>query len=309
MRPPRPVPLALQGRPFARDEALKLGLTSRQLEHRRFTRIHPSVYVETGTVLDEQASLRAAALALGPRAQVSHESRLFLEGFSFGRNQTWHFTIQGDDHIHHLDNVMVHRTVRMPPCDRKGVSLEHAFQGILTTRRVIDAVKAGDWLLHHELTSIPRIARAAEREPWRPGAVHVLHVLDLLDSRSASPMESEIRVMMQACGLPVPEINAAIEDADGELLGIGDLVLRAFRLVLEYEGRQHALDTKQFARDIDRYDGFRTNDWDYLQITHEMSARPKQLMTIIHQRLVLRGYGGPSPAFGTQWDALFRKCP
>lgn len=308
MRRPRPIPAELRGRAFTRAEALAAGMTARQLDHPRFVRVHPNVYREVHTQLDALASMAAAQKALGPRAQVSHETRLFLEGYVVDPSPTWHFTIEGDGHIHHLDGVTVHRTVKMPPCDHRGVRVEHAWMSMVGARRVIDAVKAGDWLLRRGLVNLAELDVMARREPWRLGAVHVPHVIGLLDCRADSPPESELRLFMPACGLPVPEPNAPVTTGDGEFLGRGDLVLRLWRLVLEYEGRQHAFDVEQFNRDIGRYDGFRAHDWDYLQNTAEMQSQPKRLMRAIHHRLVLRGYDGPPPHFGAAWDALFRRC-
>jgi hypothetical protein len=114
-----------------------------------------------------------------------------------------------------------------------------------------------------------------------------------------------MRAVVVFSGLPVPEVNAEVRDAAGVLVGIGDLVYRRWRLLVEYEGRQHALDVRQFARDIDRYGDFRTLGWAYHQVTSERLARPRVMVLRIHDELVRRGYDGPPPQFGRRWSSLF----
>ncbi len=94
-------------------------------------------------------------------------------------------------------------------------------------------------------------------------------------------------------------------DDHGLFLGCGDLVYRRWKLLIEYEGRQHAMDPVQFASDIDRYSRWRADGWDYLQVTQARLASPRALVRRVHGMLVERGYDGPVPEFGAGWDALF----
>jgi hypothetical protein len=142
--------------------------------------------------------------------------------------------------------------------------------------------------------------------PWRAGVGQALVVAPHLDGRARSTKESETRAIIVFSGLPRPEVNVEVRDAAGALVGIGDLVYRLWRLVVEYEGRQHALDVQQFARDIDRYGGFRRIGWDYHQVTNERLARPRAMVMSLHGQLVQRGYDGPAPVFGHRWGSLFQ---
>ena len=109
---------------------------------------------------------------------------------------------------------------------------------------------------------------------------------------------------MLFAGLPIPEVNVPIRHG-GEQIAIVDLLLAYWRLVLEYEGRQHALDTTQFQADIFRYSRLRTAGYEYVQITQSMLNQPRALALHIHQALLNRGYGGPPPQFGRRWHSLF----
>lgn len=61
-----------------------------------------------------------------------------------------------------------------------------------------------------------------------------------------------MRLLMVLSGLPGPALNYALVDADGVLLRRLDLADARFRLAVEYHGRHHAADPKQWQGDIRR---------------------------------------------------------
>lgn len=134
-------------------------------------------------------------------------------------------------------------------------------------------------------------------------------ILPWLHDRSWSPKESELRAYVHAAGLPKPEVNADVLAFDGTRLGIGDLWFPRWRVVAEYEGRQHAEDPVQFRKDIERYAGFRDNDIAYVQVTAAMTANPAGAVQRIYSALARNGYTGPPPKLAERWGSLFRAVP
>ena len=65
-------------------------------------------------------------------------------------------------------------------------------------------------------------------------------------------METRLGCSWCSPGLPEPEVNFIVRGRDGEWLRRFDLCYRAFRLVVEYDGRQHAEDVEHWVTDIDR---------------------------------------------------------
>ena len=236
-------------------------------------------------------------------ARLSHLSRLHTLGLVFGPLRPFHFVVAGDLHLD-VDDIFLHRTEVLPPCDEKGVTPAAAFIGFCATARLIDAIVVGDWLLHREYMSAIEIAELARRDNWRPGAGQARRVLPQLDGRARSIKESETRVLLEFADLPAPEVNFDIVE-NGAFLACGDLVYIAWKLVVEYEGRQHAEDIGQFNKDIGRYKQLRRRHWDYEQITQESLRRPREMVRSVHGRLVERGYDGPEPEFGARWQSLF----
>lgn len=302
MPAPSAVPARFLTEPFHRDEFIAAGLSPKLLLGRRFTRVFPSVW--TATELTHTQQIEAARLSLTAKAALSHVTRIQALGFDRGAQEPLHFTVVGDHHID-IPGIFLHRTVVMPARDDVGVTPAAAFVQCCAQMRLLDLVVIGDWLLAEGHATVEQMQHVALKHPWRPGAQQCHAVLPWLDSRARSPKESELRVLISGCGLPGPEVNVPIVDEFGREVAVVDQLFRRWRLVLEYEGRHHARDARQFARDIGRYADLRRLGVDYLQITAAMLASPRATMVQIHRRLVERGYDGPPPVFGPAWFALF----
>ena len=302
--PPVPrVPDALRHGPFDHRDAERHGVSERMLRGRQWKRLHPRVWVHRDHEMTRLDTIAAAALTLPRRAHVSHESRLQLLGLDVGDTVPVRFTIAGDHHVA-TEGIFLHRTVALPPLDAHGVTPAAAFIQYCSSARLIDAIVAGDWLLHREHTTRSEVLEVARHQEWRPGASQAVEVLRWLDARSRSPKESELRAVLVASGLPAPEVNTAIHRGR-EQIAVVDLLYEFWRLVVEYEGRQHALETRQFQIDITRYARLREASFEYVQVTQAMLAQPRALVLHVHQALVRRGYGGPPPDLGTAWSALW----
>lgn len=299
----RPIPPELMAGPFTHATAHEFGVTEKMLRGRRFVRLFPRVWRVAGVDLDVHGWIQAARLALPERAHVSHLSRVHDLGLFIGDPRPIHFTVSGDLHLR-LPGVFLHRTEVLPPCDERGVTPAAAFVQACATGRLLDLIVIGDWLIHREHATTDEIAWIARTQSWRPGAAQSLRVLPHLDGLSRSPKESRVRAYLVFSGLPVSDVNAPVYDGAREI-GIVDLLYRVWMLAIEYEGRQHAEDPWQFARDIERYADFRAIGLAYLQVTAAMEKHPRSLVTRIHRLLAERGYSGPAPIFAGRWDSLF----
>ena len=65
-------------------------------------------------------------------------------------------------------------------------------------------------------------------------------------------METRLRLLIVLAGLPEPEVDHRVHDDDGTLLRRYDLSYLPFRLIIEYDGRQHAESDEQWLSDIGR---------------------------------------------------------
>lgn len=300
-----PIPERLLHGPFHRRTALAAGLSPRVLEGTRFERVLPRVYCHRAHAMTPDDWVEAAVLALPDRARLTGITRIQQLGLDFGPRLPVRLVVEGDLHLA-FDQIFLHRTKRLPPTDDEGVTPAAAFIAYCRRARVIDAIKVGDWLLHHGHMTSTELRDLALAEQWRDGASEALWVLDHLDGDSRSLPESETRAVLTFAGLPVPEVNRRLS-LDEDLVLIGDLVYEQWRLVIEYEGSHHQLQRAQYVSDLDRYAAMRRHDLAYVQVTQEKLRHARTLVGEVFRELIARGYDGPQPAFRGQWDLLFAR--
>ncbi|HYU63666.1 MAG TPA: DUF559 domain-containing protein [Verrucomicrobiae bacterium] len=63
--------------------------------------------------------------------------------------------------------------------------------------------------------------------------------LGMLAEAAESPMETRLRWLLLEAGLPRPEVQVELRDADARFVGRADLYYRQARLVIEYDGADH----------------------------------------------------------------------
>jgi hypothetical protein len=298
------MPENLMSRPFSRRQAMVAGVTGRMLRGQRFVRILPRVYRYRDHEMTDDDWVVAARLALPERAKLTGITRIQQLGLDYGPHLPVRFVVEGDLHLA-FDQIFLHRTKRLPPTDDIGVTPASAFLAYCRRARVIDAIKVGDWLLHHDHMTLGEVHNLALAEQWRDGADESLWVLDHLEGDSRSLPESETRAVLEFAGLPAPSGNRRLP-IDGAIV-IGDLVCLSWRTVVEYEGSHHQQDRGQYVSDIDRYSVMRRHDFGYVQVTTEKLARARPLTREVYRELVSRGYDGPPPRFGPRWHSLFTR--
>lgn len=295
-------PDLLQG-PFTRATATAAGVTSRMLEGDRFVRVFPRVWRHQAHVMTEADWVAAATMALPRSAQLTGISRIQRLGLDFGPVRPIRFVVEGDLHLA-LDGVFLHRTVQLPPTDGVGVTPAAAYLAYVAKAQVIDAIKVGDWLLHRGHVTLHELENIALSALWRDGAHEALWLIDHLDGGSRSVKESETRAVLDFAGLPAPEVNLPI-GVEEDIVVMGDLVYRSWRVVVEYEGAHHQEDRQQYVADLGRYALMRAGNVRYVQVTHEKLNHARTLVGEVYRTLVEQGYDGPPPTFGERWRLLF----
>lgn len=247
--------------------------------------------------------MAAARLALPASARTTGATRLQELGLDVGPRSPLHFVVETDLHLT-LDDVFLHRTVKMPACDEDGTHAETAFMAYCAESRTIDAIKAGCLLLRRERLDADVLERVLAEETWRRGVAETTYVLPFLNGRCRSLPEAELLAYVVCAGLPIPEVNQPIELAPG-LWVTPDQWYVPYEVAIEYEGSQHQEDRDQYNADIDRYAGYRRHRIDYELITKERMRSPKATVRVVHAALVSRGYDGTPPDFGGLWPTLF----
>jgi hypothetical protein len=287
-----------------RRVALESGVSRDVLEGVQFRRLHEAVYVHRDHGMTWADHVEAARLALPAGARTTGATRLRQLGLDVGSPFPLHFVIEGDHHLV-LDGVFLHRTVKMPPCDDVGTTVEAAFVAFCAEARLIDAIGLGSYLLYKKWLDLGLLDQILCEEKWRRGVPETTYVLPHLEGRCRSIPEAELFAYVVLATLPVPEVNRAIELRTGVVL-TPDLWFEAYGLAVEYEGSHHQDDRAQYNADIERYSIYRRHDVPYEQVTKERMRSPKATVRLVHAALVAEGYDGPPPDFGEQWESLFQ---
>ncbi|TCI97794.1 hypothetical protein [Aeromicrobium sp. IC_218] len=302
---PRSQP-ALRG-VFTAEVALRAGVTRRMLDGRRFARVARGVWRLSSTPVTPELTVAAVLLATSADAALSHTTAL-----------SWLLDERPSTPVHlsvheraqtRLDDVVLHRrrhptaplAVRGVPC----LGPERTFVDCATVLGLRRLVRAGDALVRAGLTSPARLVDYADAHHL-DGVVRAREAARLVRPRVDSVRETDVRLLLVTAGLPEPETNVDVEDEHGRWVARGDLVLAAWRVVVEHDGWVHERDAAQRQKDHLRRERIQAAGWTLVVVTVEDFERPATIVWRVHTALVARGYRGPWPSFGSLWSRVRR---
>ncbi|MFE1644088.1 hypothetical protein ACFM35_00725 [Microbacterium sp. P01] len=127
------------------------------------------------------------------------------------------------------------------------------------------------------LASVEELHRAAHRLR-RVGVSRLDAAMKEVRTGSESPRETETRLVLVRGGLPEPMLNWELRDADGSLVARLDMAFPHYRVCVEYDGRHHAEDPRQFARDADRWDALLSAGWVNVRVLAHHYNDPRRLI-------------------------------
>ncbi|MBC9225590.1 DUF559 domain-containing protein [Aeromicrobium sp. 636] len=269
---------------FSRRQALAAGLTDRVLRGPRCAPVAPAWYRYATTDLTPELAARSGLGWLGAEAGLSHTSNLAWRGLEMRAVVPVHLaTRRRVDRA--ADGFVVHRfqgplfleEVRGLPL--VGAARTFVDCGTLLSWR--ELVVVGDWMISTGL--IARLDLLAfVHDVHFDGVQRARRAMEWVRDGSASPQESRVRLELVRAGLPEPELNALITDRHGGFLAYGDLVYRAERLVVEYDGWQHERDARQRQHDLRRREVLEGEGWRVIVVTAADLENP----TMVVNRLV-----------------------
>jgi len=260
------VPEALAGRPFTIAMAAAAGVSAAQLRSRAYRLVFRGVYVDA--TVDDSRELRFAAARL-----VIPEC-----GVACGWTAAW---LHGVD-VRPLDDVTVHvgfpKGKRTRPRVGIGVCQETLdpldiveLDGVRVTTPVrtafdclrwlyyVDGVVVADAMCHAELVQLDELrAYFAAKRRLRNLRIGE-RLLDLVDPKTESPMETRLRLVLITGGLPAPHSQWKVYDADGAHVGRLDLAYVDAMIGVEYDGADH---WNQRREDDRRRAALRALGWD-----------------------------------------------
>lgn len=278
--------------PFLRSEGRKSGLSRRHLDSSAYTSSFRGVLVPSSHPLGIEERCRSARLVVPSRSIFSHHTAAELYGVPAPRDTLIHVSLVSEiePRIH---GVAAHRVLELPA--------PHWIAGLPVTspgRTFVDLagrfdlpslVAAGDALarLSGNTDDLRTAIRAGSK---RRGIRLAREAFRCVDPRAASAPESHLRLLLTRAGFPPDLVNEPIADETGQWIAEPDIGYWV-RLALEYEGRHHQFDPRQWESDIERDARYQASDWHLIKVTSAMLyQRPQQLVAQVASALQRRGW-------------------
>jgi hypothetical protein len=288
-------------------------MVKREIAAARLHRVFRGVYAVGHPHRSERSRLRAAVLACGKGAVVSHRSAAALLGL-INDGPVVIDVIAPSSRGRKIDGIYLHR-VRPPRLEETGT-----FDGIPCTspaRTLVDlAGVVGEWTLRSAFERAARrewldiAAIEASVDPRRRGMNVLLKLIDewrgaapLLGKRGKlkSPLEAKVLPLIAQCNLPPPLFNAPVQIAKGRIEV--DFLWPEHRFAMEADSRAFHGTAVAFERDRWRDRELMRAGYSVLRVTHREAEQEAEAVTetVAARLTAARGAtrapaGSPSPA-------------
>jgi very-short-patch-repair endonuclease len=289
--PTPPVPPRIH-RPTTRAGAGADGVSAWQLRHLEIVRTSRDTYLPRAQAEDVRARITAVLLGAPPSAVISHVTAASLWGLQIPlirEDRRVHLTVPPGTRIRSRADRQVHCA---------------ALQGRHVTQRggVVVTSPGRTWL--DLAAGLPAaallavtdqmLARRHPREAFqrlldgsrgKRGIRTARQVLAVADPLAGSPMESVLRWMILAAGLPAPVLQHTIRDPHQKFIGRVDLAWPQRRVLVEFDGDIHR-ERNVFVSDLRRQNGLVLAGWVVLRFTSaDVRGRPAWVLATIRQAL------------------------
>jgi hypothetical protein len=306
---PDPYPLDPR-RPFSRAEARAAGITLSELLSWRYHKVLYDCYVASSIPITTRLRAEAALHASAPHTYISHFTAAELWGGGVPDTPDVH--VSGPDQTHRCRRrgVKAHTSDGKPaPIYHRGLAISSPAQTFLDLAAagltLVELVVLGDSLVKAGRITTTELIQVAADSVGR-GVKLARRAAGYVRKGVDSAMESRLRMLIVLAGLPEPEVNVIFRKADGSWLIRLDLYYVAYRLLVEYDGRQHAESTRQWRRDITRRETLDRMDIRLLIVTKEdLYDSPEQVLVRVRHALVERGAVGIRRRFRPEWRLHF----
>ena len=201
------------------DEISAVGLSKRQRLYRaqngRLHELYPSVYAVGHTLLTPRGRWRAAVLACGSEAVLSHQSAAMFWGIHTTARRNIDVTTPKRSRVGH-EGIDLHRVRSLNPTD---VTVHDHIRVTTVARTLVDlADVVNDDALRNaireseinELFDLHAIRDACERANGRRRATRLLDLLDDPAPPTRSVLEDRFLDLCKKAGIPMPLVNVHI---------------------------------------------------------------------------------------------------
>ncbi|QDQ98733.1 endonuclease domain-containing protein [Tomitella fengzijianii] len=272
--------------PFRGTEALASGAVSRRRLAEQHRRILPGVYLHTAAALTPLQRARAVWLWSRGRAVLAEVSAAAVLGAHYLGDHTHACCIRaapchlapryGWLHVHQdrLDPEDVQRVRGMAVTSPARTAFDVARRMPYPANvEVIDQI--------YQATGLTRrgLAEYVAEHPGFRGVAQAAAAVEASDEGAESVWETRARMAVVAAGLPRPEAQVDIRDADGAFLARVDMCWPQYRVIFEYDGDGAHSTVRQRDRDITRWNDLTDAGYTVIRVRapHLRGAMPRVL--------------------------------
>lgn len=299
----KPLPEELTKHSFTRAEAGRAGVGPGLLRGPSVQSMGRGVYLDASrepTLADRLVAL----LRVLPRGRTAVDGVTALRcwGIEVGTEAPYRF-VTTVSYVSTRPDVRVRRARELPA--RRGPFLR-PLPALVAARcdlTLVELVVAGDWIVRAKRATLAHVQEALLGATGRH-CRRAHRAAELVRERVDSPQETRLRLMIVFAGLPEPECNIDLGD-EWFFIGRVDLYLRAWNIAVEYEGDQHRTDPSVFADDLDRVAHLMASQVLVVRIAKIHMRTPRDVVHRVFTALTSRGYEGPPPHFGREWQEAF----
>jgi hypothetical protein len=293
--------------PFTRADFAASGQPITALRGDGYVRIMRSVWSRVDAV-DADTRIRGALLLHPAGAIASHYSAARVHRLPVPEHFFEHVTVFRAKDRRYRPELKSHVTTRPRHVQQvRGIPVldpVSTFIQLAGSLSLVDLVVLGDAIVRRFNIAPKRLLRLCRRSSdyyagrAAAAAEYVRRGVD-------SPMETRVRMLIVLAGLPEPSTNVRLVNDDGSWRRRFDLCYPGIKLIVEYDGRQHAEDRSQWRRDLQRREEFDDEGYRILVVTAEgIYTEPQRTLERVRRQLVLRGWQRV-PAIDDGWKEHF----
>lgn len=295
-------------RPFRRARGEKAGLSPKTLRGPRFRAVFHGVYLSSEVILTPALRAEAALVPFPPTAFASHASAGRIHGVPLPTLPDEHVTVLLAGDRRNRPGIVCHLRSDAPILIRNGLKVSgyaQMFVELAELLGLVDLVIVGDHLVRHKGVALADLL-AFCAESTLPGAPFARVAAAYVRERVDSPMETRLRMLLVLAGLPEPEVNLVIRDAEGVAVRRYDLSYPTVKVIVEYDGRHHVEVVEQWEADLTRREAIDDEDWRILVvIANGIFKHPEQTLDRVTRLLRRRGLPGVPSRLSDDWRPHF----
>ena len=287
--PTRPVRSRLTG-PATRSGAAAAGISDWQLRHGDVARLSRDTYLPRGLLHDRDARIAAILLTAPPGAVISHATAAAIWGLSIPmqpEDPRVHLTVAKGSAVRARADRALHRSplTAAETTERYGFGLTtppRTWRDLATTLGPPALLAVTDQLVA-TWCAVGDLEDQLRRRPTGRGAARARAVLPIADPRAESPMESVLRWLLHAAGVPAPQLQHVIRTTSGTFRA--DFAWPDRKVLVEFDGAVHR-EGGVFARDLRRQNALVAEGWTVLRFSGaDVLGRPEEVVAQILRAL------------------------